>query len=94
METNPIEEPLDLIKFNIDEKVKIKMRNNRTVFGVVHAFDQHLNMILGEVEEFQQTVELDDDTSEEVIKVKKRLIPMLFLRGDGIITISPKKTNV
>ena len=34
------------------------------------AFDQHLNMILGEVEETLTTVEIDDETYEEIIKVK------------------------
>lgn len=33
------------------------------------AYDQHLNMILGEVEETITTVEIDDETYEEIIKV-------------------------
>ncbi len=33
------------------------------------AYDQHLNMILGEVEETLTTVEIDDETYEEIIKV-------------------------
>jgi small nuclear ribonucleoprotein (snRNP)-like protein len=35
------------------------------------AYDQHLNMILGEVEETLTTVEIDDETYEEIIKVSK-----------------------
>ena len=34
------------------------------------AYDQHLNMILGEVEETLTTVEIDDETYEEIIKVR------------------------
>lgn len=37
--------------------------------GAVQAYDQHLNMILGEVEETITTVEIDDETYEEIIKV-------------------------
>ena len=33
------------------------------------AYDQHLNMVLGDVEETVTTVELDDETMEEMIKV-------------------------
>jgi hypothetical protein len=33
------------------------------------AYDQHLNMILGEVEETVTTYEIDDETYEEIIKV-------------------------
>jgi hypothetical protein len=36
------------------------------------AYDQHLNMILGDVEETTTTVEIDDETYEEIIKVTGR----------------------
>lgn len=35
----------------------------------LQAYDQHLNMVLGDVEETVTTVELDDETLEEMIKV-------------------------
>ena len=34
------------------------------------AYDQHLNMILGDVEETVTTVEIDEETYEELYKVK------------------------
>jgi U6 snRNA-associated Sm-like protein LSm3 len=36
---------------------------------MLQAYDQHLNMILGDVEENITTVEIDDETYEEIIKV-------------------------
>lgn len=33
------------------------------------AYDQHLNMILGDAEETVTTVEIDDETYEEIYKV-------------------------
>ena len=36
------------------------------------AYDQHLNMILGDVEETITSVEIDDETYEEIIKVRFR----------------------
>lgn len=36
---------------------------------VLQAYDQHLNMILGDVEETITSVEVDDETYEEIIKV-------------------------
>lgn len=53
------------------------------------AYDQHLNMILSEVEETVTTVEIDDETFEELYKQTKRQIQMLFVRGDGIILVAP-----
>ena len=35
------------------------------------AYDQHLNMILGDVEETVTSVEIDDETYEEIIKVSR-----------------------
>jgi|TARA_B100000524_G_scaffold348435_1_gene252982 U6 snRNA-associated Sm-like protein LSm3 len=46
-------------------------------------------MVLGDVEETVTTVEMDEETMEEIIKTSKRQIDMLFVRGDGVILISP-----
>ena len=71
------------------------MRNEREIRGRLHAYDQHLNMVLSDVEETVTTVEIDEETYEEVYKTEKRSIPMLFVRGDAIILVSPpiRSTN-
>lgn len=46
-------------------------------------------MVLGEAEETVTTVEIDEETYEEVYRTTKRSIPMLFVRGDGVILVSP-----
>ncbi|GAA57330.1 U6 snRNA-associated Sm-like protein LSm3 [Clonorchis sinensis] len=45
------------------------MRHNRELRGTLHAFDSHLNMILGNAEETVTTLEIDEETFEEVYKV-------------------------
>uniref|UniRef100_A0A2K6QUE6 U6 snRNA-associated Sm-like protein LSm3 n=1 Tax=Rhinopithecus roxellana TaxID=61622 RepID=A0A2K6QUE6_RHIRO len=74
--TNTVEEPLDLIRLSLDERTYVKMRNDRELRGRLHAYDQHLNMILGDVE-------------ETIYKSTKQNIPMLFVRGDGIVLVAP-----
>jgi len=88
-QTTSIEEPLDIIRLSLDEKIYVKMRNERELKGRLHAYDQHLNMVLGEVEETVTVIEIDEETYEEVYKSTKRNIPMLFVRGDGVILVSP-----
>lgn len=46
-------------------------------------------MVLSEAEETITTVEIDEETYEEVYKTTKRTIPFLFIRGDGVILVSP-----
>uniref|UniRef100_A0A673TXR3 U6 snRNA-associated Sm-like protein LSm3 n=1 Tax=Suricata suricatta TaxID=37032 RepID=A0A673TXR3_SURSU len=66
--TNTVEEPLDLIRLSLDERIYVKMRNDRELRGRLHAYDQHLNMILGDVEETVTTIEIDEETYEEIYK--------------------------
>ncbi|KAL1193037.1 Sm-like protein LSM3A [Cardamine amara subsp. amara] len=84
-----VREPLDLIRLSIEERIYIKLRSDRELRGKLHAFDQHLNMILGDVEEVITTVEIDDETYEEIVRTTKRTVPFLFVRGDGVILVSP-----
>ena len=46
-------------------------------------------MILGEVEETVTVVEIDDETYEETSRSTKRAVPFLYVRGDGVILVSP-----
>merc|ERR1712042_284531 len=84
-----VEEPLDLLRLSLDERIFVKLRNERELSGRLHAFDQHLNMILGDVEETVTNVEIDEETFEEIYRQVKRNIPMLFVRGDGVILVAP-----
>ena len=84
-----LKEPFDLVRLSLDERIYVKMRHNRELRGRLHAFDQHLNMVLSEVEETITTVEIDEETYEEIFRTSKRSIPMLFVRGDGVILVSP-----
>ena len=53
------------------------------------AYDQHLNMVLGEVEETVTTTEVDPETEESIVKRSIRRVDMLFVRGDIVILVSP-----
>jgi len=90
-----VEEPLDLVKLSLDERVYVKMRNERELKGRLHAYDHHLNMILGDCEETVTTIEIDEETYEEVYRSTKRNIPMMYVRGDSVILVSPpsRSTN-
>lgn len=64
------------------------VRSLKPIFNI-QAYDQHLNMILGEVEETVTTTEVDEETDEEIVKKQTRQIGMLFVRGDIVVLVSP-----
>ena len=41
------------------------------LFSPAQAYDQHLNMVLSDVEEVITTMELDEETFEEIYKVSR-----------------------
>jgi len=48
-----------------------------------------LNIVLGDAEETITKYEFDEDTGEEFVNATKRKMPMLFVRGDVVILVSP-----
>ncbi len=84
-----VEQPLDLLRLSLDEHVYVKCRNGRELRGRLHAFDQHVNVVLGDVAESVTTLVIDPDTEEEVASITSRKVDMLFVRGDVIVLISP-----
>ncbi|XP_009628241.1 sm-like protein LSM3A isoform X1 [Nicotiana tomentosiformis] len=68
-EESTVKEPLDLIRLSFDERIYVKLRSDRELRGKLHAYDQHLNMILGDVEEIVTTIEIDDETYEEIVRM-------------------------
>lgn len=61
-------ESLDIIFISMSLCLNLGRNNKWTSF--LQAYDQHLNMILGDVEETVTTIEIDEETYEEIYKVR------------------------
>lgn len=77
-----LQEPLDLIRFQLDEPVLVKLRGAREMKGKLQGYDSHCNMVISEAEEYIYDVK---DNEEPVVKKSE----MVFVRGDSVILISP-----
>ncbi|KAJ3087972.1 pH-response regulator protein palA/rim20 [Quaeritorhiza haematococci] len=64
-----VEEPLDLVRLSLDERIYVKMRGDRELRGRLHAYDQHMNLVLGDVEEIITIVEINEETYEELVRL-------------------------
>jgi len=86
-----VQEPFDLIRLSLSERVFVKLRGDRELSGILHAYDGHMNLIMSDVEETIMIVEgLDEPMNgETTVRVAKRKMEMLFVRGDGVILVSP-----
>ncbi|KAF8477876.1 like-Sm ribonucleoprotein [Gautieria morchelliformis] len=86
-----VQEPFDLIRLSLSERVFVKLRGDRELSGVLHAYDGHMNLILSDVEETIMVVDVPEGVPETdgTVRVAKRSIEMLFVRGDGVILVSP-----
>ena len=58
----------------VHKKILIKLKNRTTIRGKLQTFDQHMNMLLTEVE----------DVTEE----KPKNLDKIILRGDNILIVS------
>jgi small nuclear ribonucleoprotein len=60
--------------------VLLRMRDNKTIKGILQSFDVHLNLIL--------------DDAEEILDSKTMKLGNILLRGSNIVVISlPKEQN-
>ena len=78
------ETPLDLVRLSLAETILVKLRGDRFLTGILHAYDQHMNLVLGDVKETITTV----DENERIGQIVKKY-EMLFVRGDGVILVAP-----
>ncbi|KAI5958452.1 uncharacterized protein KGF55_005795 [Candida pseudojiufengensis] len=76
------EEPLDLVRYQLDEYIIVKLRGARELKGKLQGYDSHCNMVLSDAVE---TIFPEQDSDETITKKTD----MVFVRGDSVILISP-----
>ena len=76
--------PQDFLRLCMERRVKVQVFENRELVGVLHAYDEHCNIILNEV-----TETLTVPGQDGIPMKHTRNLDLLFIRGDRVITISP-----
>lgn len=79
--------PLDFLRLCLERRVKVQLNGDREVDGVLHAYDEHCNLVVGDVQEIL-VVTVDNKKMR-----KTRTFELLYIRGDRVVTISPLKSD-
>lgn len=79
--------PQDFLRLCLERRVKIQTTGDRELEGILHAYDEHCNLVVGDVRELH----IDSSTGTKMRYT--RSFELLFVRGDRVVTISPVKAE-
>lgn len=72
----------------VNWKMRVTISDTREITGTFMAFDKHMNMILGDSEEYR-LVKQQGKRGKDAYVEEKRLLGLLLLRGEAVISIKP-----
>lgn len=67
----------------VNWRMRIQISETRTLLGTFMAYDKHMNLVLGDCEEFRKIRGKDKEGTRE----EKRMLGLVLLRGENVISL-------
>jgi len=74
----------------LNYRVRVTLHDTRVMVGTFLAFDRHMNVVLADCEEFRTVKPRSEEHEKEI----KRMLGLVLLRGENIISIFPEAPPV